>query len=130
MKHIGIYVVQIAALCAIAAAGEYMVHAWDLPIPGALIGMLILFLLLSTGMVKAEWIEFGANLLIGNLLLFFIPSAIGIINYGNLFGVTGMLLVGVVVASICILLASIIGSTIWITKYKRKVFRVWQKMQA
>jgi holin-like protein len=69
-----------------------------IPIPASMVGLLLLLLSLLLGIVKLEWIEQGGNWLLAELLLFFIPSAVGIINYNELFslqGIGSILMVGV-----------------------------------
>lgn len=41
-------------------------------------GMVVLFALLKAGVVKEEWIKAPANLLLENLMLFFIPVTAGV----------------------------------------------------
>lgn len=57
--------------------------------------------------MKLEWIELGAGLLLSELLLFFIPSAIGVIDYDALFGVQGIKVIAVIVGSgVAVMLAT------------------------
>ena len=41
-------------------------------------GMVVLFVLLKTGVVKEDWIKAPANFLLDNLMLFFIPVTAGV----------------------------------------------------
>ncbi|WP_289087884.1 CidA/LrgA family protein [uncultured Veillonella sp.] len=125
MKRIALIVTQIIGLAIIAGIGNMITEVLHLPLPGTLVGMILLFVLLLTGVVKLEWFEQGAAVLIGELLLFFIPSAIGIIQYSQLFGSTGAMLLGVIVTSIITLLASVTVITLSIMKLRRKGYRLW-----
>ncbi|MBD8976319.1 CidA/LrgA family protein [Veillonella magna] len=125
MKRIALIVTQIIGLAIIAGIGNMITELLHLPLPGTLVGMILLFVLLLTGVVKLEWFEQGAAVLIGELLLFFIPSAIGIIQYSQLFGSTGAMLLGVIVTSIITLLASVTVITLSIMKLRRKGYRLW-----
>lgn len=125
MKRIALIVIQIIGLAIIAGIGNMITELLHLPLPGTLVGMILLFVLLLTGVVKLEWFEQGAAVLIGELLLFFIPSAIGIIQYSQLFGSTGAMLLGVIVTSIITLLASVTVITLSIMKLRRKGYRLW-----
>ena len=125
MKRIALIVTQIIRLAIIAGIGNMITELLHLPLPGTLVGMILLFVLLLTGVVKLEWFEQGAAVLIGELLLFFIPSAIGIIQYSQLFGSTGAMLLGVIVTSIITLLASVTVITLSIMKLRRKGYRLW-----
>jgi holin-like protein len=68
-----------------------------IPIPAAMVGLLLLFLSLLLGIVKLEWVEHGGNWLLAELLLFFVPSAVGIVNYEEMLswqGFISVLLIG------------------------------------
>jgi len=92
-------IVQIGYLYVILFIGNSIARLLHLPIPGSIIGLVLLFLLLQFHIIKLEWIELGAGLLLSELLLFFIPSAIGVIDYTALFGVQGVKAVLVIVLS-------------------------------
>ncbi|MGN7938252.1 CidA/LrgA family holin-like protein [Virgibacillus sp. 6R] len=62
----------------------------DIPIPASMIGLVILLLCLFLRIVKLEWIEKGGNWLLAELLLFFIPSAVGIVNYDEILSLQGL----------------------------------------
>lgn len=47
-------------------------------IPGSVVGMLLMFVGLQTRIIKPEWIAATANLLTGNMALFFVPAGVGI----------------------------------------------------
>jgi len=83
-------IVQIGYLYILLLIGNTIARLLHLPIPGSIIGLVLLFLLLQFHIIKLEWIELGAAVLLSELLLFFIPSAIGVIYYHALFGVQGM----------------------------------------
>ena len=105
--------------------GGYLKEWLHLPLPGTLVGMILLFLLLCSGIIKLNWVEQGAAVLIGELLLFFIPSAIGVIQYTQLFGSTGAMLLGVIVTSIVTLLISVTIITLSVMKLRRKGYKLW-----
>ncbi|WCK53792.1 CidA/LrgA family protein [Aneurinibacillus sp. Ricciae_BoGa-3] len=84
MKKIIKGISQIGILIIISFLGSMISNALHLAIPGSIIGMFILFGLLQTGVLKLNWVEMGAGWLLAELLLFFIPSAVGIIQYKQL----------------------------------------------
>ncbi|WP_445491084.1 CidA/LrgA family protein [Niallia sp. 03133] len=61
-----------------------------LPIPASMVGLIILLACLVTKIVKIEWVEKGAAWLLAELLLFFIPSAVGIVNYDEILNIKGI----------------------------------------
>jgi len=62
----------------------------DVPLPSSMIGLIILFISLQIKLVKIEWVEKGATWLLAELLLFFIPSAVGIVNYNEILNMKGI----------------------------------------
>lgn len=77
-------VIQVSVLILFSLLGNSLVQWFRLPIPGSIIGLLLIFILLKLQIFHLEWIESGANWLLTELLLFFIPSAVGIIQYKSL----------------------------------------------
>lgn len=65
-------------------AGEVLVSALRLPVPGPVVGMLLLFLaLLARGRTPMELARASRGLL-DYLALFFVPAGVGIISYATL----------------------------------------------
>ncbi|WGL99434.1 CidA/LrgA family protein [Arsenophonus sp. aPb] len=50
-------------------------------LPGSIIGMLILFSLLTIQIIPVQWIQPGCHLLLKNMTMLFIPIGVGIMNY-------------------------------------------------
>lgn len=85
-------VVHILFLYGILFIGDFIQEILKIPIPGSVIGMLLFFLLLKSGIVKLAWIQEGTSLLLRHLTLFFIPVTVGFIEYLELFSGRGLLL--------------------------------------
>ncbi|TJX15619.1 murein hydrolase transporter LrgA [Tissierella creatinini] len=65
---------------------SYMIEVGlGLPIPASIIGMLILLILLLTRVIKLEKVEKASDVLQGDISLFILPLAIGIIDSVDLF---------------------------------------------
>lgn len=97
MKPIAI-ILQIVFIYLFLLLGTAIKAVVSLPIPASMIGLLLLLLALKLGIVKLEWIEQGGNWLLAELMLFFVPSAVGIINYDEIFswhGFESILLIGI-----------------------------------
>ncbi|PAB57659.1 CidA/LrgA family protein [Anaeromicrobium sediminis] len=62
-------------------AGEFISKTFSIPIPGNVIGMVLLTICLVTKVIKIKQVEKAANLLLNNLAVFFICPAVGIIMY-------------------------------------------------
>ncbi|EJQ47063.1 holin-like protein CidA 2 [Bacillus cereus BAG5X1-1] len=79
--------------------GVWIQEVFHLSMPGSLIGMLILFLLLSTRIFPLKWFEIGAEKLIVFLPLFLIPSTTGLMEYGSFLLSKGSIMFFLVVVS-------------------------------
>ena len=77
------YIFQLAIIFGISFIGEVLNALLPLPIPASVYGLLILFLLLCTKIVKLEQVETVSEYLMAIMPLFFIEPTVGIINsYG------------------------------------------------
>lgn len=63
------------------AIGLTTQHALDLPIPGSIIGMLVLFASMVSGIVPASWVKPVASLFIRYMILLFIPISTGLMDH-------------------------------------------------
>lgn len=64
--------------------GEILARALHLPLPGALVGMLLLAALLLRRGEPPAWLEPAAQGLLRHLGLLFVPAGVGIIAYTDL----------------------------------------------
>lgn len=97
-------IVQIAILYTYYYAGVIIVDFLNVPFPGSIVGLLLLFLSLHFKWIKVEFIRDGAGFLIGVLTLFFIPTTVGVIEYPQLWTVEGLLvLLAVSVSTIVVI---------------------------
>lgn len=74
IKQIGI-VFTVCWLSQVLAAGL------PFDFPASVIGMIVLFLCLMTGILKIEHIQEKADFLLGNMAFFFVPAGVSIMNY-------------------------------------------------
>lgn len=54
------------------------------PFPASIIGLILLFIALSTSLVKAEWITLSGDFILKYMALLFIPIGAGLVNYFDL----------------------------------------------
>nr|WP_238542962.1 CidA/LrgA family protein [Lysinibacillus boronitolerans] len=92
-------IVQIGILTIFYYMGVGIVSYLHIPLPGSVIGLLLLALSLNFKIIKVEYIQDGAGFLIGILTLFFIPATVGVIDYPELMSITGLLIILAVIAS-------------------------------
>src|SRR5690625_8040934 len=72
--------------------GSIIVQYLHIPIPGNVLGMIILFISLVTGVIKLKWFERAASFLLKHLVFFFIPITVGMMTLGSTFQHNGFIL--------------------------------------
>ncbi len=75
---------QFTLIFIISYIGEVFSSFIQFPIPGPIIGMLILLILLEGKILKLKSIEEASNFFLSNLSLFFIPSGVKLISTINI----------------------------------------------
>lgn len=71
---------QLAIILIICFLGELLRRVFNLPIPGNVIGMIVLIICLCTGMIKVEAIEDISKFLLNHLAFFFLPAGVGLLT--------------------------------------------------
>lgn len=90
MMKLGIIILQVCFLYIFFFLGTALKQMIPLPIPASMFGLFLLFLALCCKVIKLEWVEQGAKWLLAELLLFFVPSAVGIVNYQQIISIQGV----------------------------------------
>ncbi|MCM3236381.1 CidA/LrgA family protein [Heyndrickxia oleronia] len=99
MKKGFILICQIFLLWVINELGNFIVNILHIPVPGNIIGMLLLLIFLLTGIIQLKWIDIGASLLNRHLSFFFIPISVGLMTLGSIFMSSGFRLLFILVLS-------------------------------
>ncbi|MGQ7278321.1 CidA/LrgA family protein [Brevibacillus thermoruber] len=97
---------QLLLLLLFSWLGKEVAALFHLHVPGSLIGLLLLFLALQAGWVRLTWVEAGAALLFGDMILFFVPAIVGIVQYPWLLGAKGLLVLAVVLSGTALVMAA------------------------
>ena len=74
---------QLVIVIAFALVGtllSYLLSLIHFPFPGSLIGMILLFVFLLTGLIKVDSIHEVGQYFIDNMGIFFVPGAVAILN--------------------------------------------------
>ncbi|MCT0224760.1 CidA/LrgA family protein [Synechococcus sp. CS-1328] len=87
---------QIGLLVGLDQLARVLSPHLPLALPSNLVGMLLLSLLLSTGLVREAWIGTGAGLFNRHLAFFFVPIAVGLLAYAALLREHGLALLLVI----------------------------------
>ncbi|MFJ2389037.1 CidA/LrgA family protein [Pseudomonas koreensis] len=83
-KHLARLLAELAVLLGLYLLGCQL-GAWlAWPIPGGVIGMALLLLAFAFGWVQPAALQLGAGLLMAEMLLFFIPALMSLLDYGAL----------------------------------------------
>lgn len=111
------YLQQLMIILGAYLLGVIIQTALSLPIPGTVLGLIILFLGLYSGIIKVEMIEDMCEILISHMSFLFIPAGVGLMTSFNL-------LSGKIIAfSLIILISTVIVwiVTAYVVKFLRKV---------
>ncbi|MBV9237590.1 MAG: CidA/LrgA family protein [Xanthobacteraceae bacterium] len=92
-------VLQIALVGAFWLAGEGIVRAVGLPLPGAIIGMALTLAALCWGGLDIGTVKRGADWFMAEMLLFFIPAVLAVLDHHEFLGPLGVKLFAVIFVS-------------------------------
>lgn len=79
--------------------GEGLVRIFAVPLPGALPGLALLLLLLMSRRLSVVSVHRGAKWFLGDMLLFFVPAVLAVLDHREFFGVVGLKIVFVILLS-------------------------------
>lgn len=108
---------QLMIILATYFVGQLVQTLFNLPIPGTVIGLILLFLALQTGVIKVEMIEDVCEFLISNMSFLFIPAGVGLMTaFGILKGKWIVFMVILIISTIVFWLI-----TAYTVKFLRRV---------
>lgn len=107
-------------------AGEIISDMFSLPIPGNILGMIILFILLCTKTVKLNQISNVTNFLLNHLAFFFIPAGVGLMSSAGIIKATWLQLIIVCIISTVVIIG-VTGITVQFVA-KRKESNAYDKV--
>jgi holin-like protein len=120
---------MIASLCLILLcqlAGEIIVHALGLPMPGPVVGMVLLLLLLllrdravwfARGPLQGGGVETASKGLLAHLSLLFVPAGVGVVQKLDILADHGAAIAAVLAISVVITLLVTVGTFLLISKW-------------
>ena len=100
-------------------AGEIFVRGLALPMPGPVVGMLLLLILLlardpigllARGPLQGGGVESGARGLLAHLSLLFVPAGVGIVQKLDLLAAHGLAIAAVLALSVLVTLLVTVGT--------------------
>jgi holin-like protein len=95
---------QILLLLAFWQAGEAIVRVAHLPIPGAIAGMLLVLALFASGKVGVASMQRGAEWFLAEMLLFFVPAVLAVLDHGEFIGIVGLKVLAVILVGTIIVM--------------------------
>ena len=105
LKEAATTAAQLGCLIGLWWLCESATHALRLPIPGGVLGLVVLLVLLVSGRLPARWLARGAGRLLDHLLLFFVPATMTLLNHPEFLGLTGLKVLVVILVGICSVMA-------------------------
>jgi len=115
MKFLKI-VLQVLILCGFFMMGNWLHDYFQLPFPGSILGLVLLWAALSFKIIPLKWIESGSFFVLSYLPLYFIPPIVGAMNYGHIFIGKGLFLIFITIASTILTLVT----SGWISQFLAK----------
>ncbi len=89
---------QIGLILGLWFVGDGLARLTHLPVPGGIIGMLILLGLIASDRISLSSTRRGANWFLAEMLLFFVPACLAVLAHRELFGLTGLKILTVILA--------------------------------
>ena len=74
------YIKQLAIIILVCFAGELIRYIVPLPVPGSIWGLVLMFVLLVTGVIKLEKVEKTADFLVDCMPILFVPGGVGLMR--------------------------------------------------
>ncbi|MFG0631170.1 CidA/LrgA family protein [Pseudomonas sp. xss_2] len=84
LKKFGRLLIELAVLLVLFLLGGQLAVWFGWPIPGGVMGLALLLVLFASGILKPAMLQLGAGWLMAEMLLFFIPALMSLLDYGSL----------------------------------------------
>lgn len=81
--------IQVVLYAVLFLIADRLVQQFHLPLPANIIGMLMLLALILLRILPLSWVRAGSRWLLAEMLLFFVPAVVAVVNYVQLLMVEG-----------------------------------------
>lgn len=88
---------QIIVILAFWLVGEALTRILGLPIPGGILGMFVVVFLLTAKQLSIRTVRHGAQWFLGEMLLFFVPAVLVVLDHPEFLGMLGLKIAAVIV---------------------------------
>ena len=96
---------QIVLLCLFWLAGETAMRLSGLPVPGGIAGMFLALGLLASRSLSLGCMRRGANWFLAEMLLFFIPAVLAVLDHREFLGLLGLKVLAVILLGTVIVMS-------------------------
>ena len=103
-------------LIALQLVGEVIVTVTGLPIPGAVIGLVLLYIILSVRGGASEEMTRTTGFLLDNLALLFVPAGVGVIAYLPLIASRWEMIAAALLVSVTVTIALTALTMSWLAR--------------
>lgn len=98
---------QLALIALFWLIGEGVSRLAHLPVPGGVVGLLLVLALLASGRLSLLSLQGGARWLLAEMLLFFIPAVPAVMEHREFLGMVGLKVLAVIlVGTLVVMLAT------------------------
>ena len=99
--------VQLMIIFMISLVGEGISSVFHLPVPGSIIGLVLLFLALQFKLLRLRHISMVGNFLLANMTILFLPPAVGIMDKFQVIALyllpILLIVLGAIVLNVCVI---------------------------
>ena len=116
-------ILEFVIILGICFAGEFLFCISPIYLPSSIISMILMLILLACRILKEKHIKNVGDFFLKNMSLFFLPAAVGIINYWHI--ISEILLPFVLICAITLVLTfvSTAYTVIFVQKIQQKFFK-------
>jgi len=97
---------QVIFYIAFFMVAQQLVDWLHLLLPANIVGMLLLLALIMLRVLPLDWVKAGSRWLLAEMLLFFVPAVVAVVNYSQLLRVDGWRIMLVIVVSTLLVLSA------------------------
>lgn len=107
---------ELGVLLALFLLGGQLAAWFGWPIPGGVMGLGLLLVLFASGVMKPAALQHGAGMLMAEMLLFFIPALMSLLDYGALLRSDGWRILLVIAVSTLLVMVVTAFTVEWLCR--------------
>lgn len=115
-KYLARLLAELGVLLGLYLLGGQLVAWFGWPIPGGVMGLALLLVLFALGLLKPAALQRGAGMLMAEMLLFFIPALMSLLDYGTLLRDDGWRILLVIAVSTLLVMVVTAFTVEWVCR--------------